>query len=161
MSSPSFAQSVAGDANEIREEKMAADFTRSFGSRATDRAKEGLLLVYSSVPITTFRFCQFKECFLTILWSVAIQIGNTAEIICKPCISCRYTWCSETFVLIKALLLYLKIMSSGWIVEPVRVNGQDCSLVWYITKVCCFEVFWTRTKLPLNWRKLENTSWRR
>ena len=26
-------------------------------------------------------------------------------------------------------------MSSGWIVEPLRVDGQDWSLVWYITKV--------------------------
>ncbi|KAK2550750.1 Kinesin-like protein KIF16B [Acropora cervicornis] len=29
----------------------------------------------------------------------------------------------------------LKIVSSGWIVEPVRIDGQDASLVWYITKV--------------------------
>lgn len=29
-------------------------------------------------------------------------------------------------------------MSSGWIVEPLRVKGQDWSLVWYITKVCMF-----------------------
>lgn len=28
-----------------------------------------------------------------------------------------------------------QIMSSGWIVEPVRVDGQNASLVWYITKV--------------------------
>lgn len=28
-----------------------------------------------------------------------------------------------------------QIMSSGWIVEPLRVDGKDCSLVWYITKV--------------------------
>ncbi|XP_067031980.1 kinesin-like protein KIF16B [Acropora muricata] len=28
-----------------------------------------------------------------------------------------------------------QIMSSGWIVEPVRIDGQDASLVWYITKV--------------------------
>ncbi|KAL9954917.1 hypothetical protein ACROYT_G042503 [Oculina patagonica] len=28
-----------------------------------------------------------------------------------------------------------QIVSSGWIVEPLRVNGQDWSLVWYITKV--------------------------
>lgn len=28
-----------------------------------------------------------------------------------------------------------QIMSSGWIVEPLRVDGQEWSLVWYITKV--------------------------
>ena len=26
-------------------------------------------------------------------------------------------------------------MSSGWIVEPLSVEGQEMSLVWYITKV--------------------------
>lgn len=28
-----------------------------------------------------------------------------------------------------------QIISSGWIVEPIQVDGKDCSLVWYITKV--------------------------
>ncbi|KAJ7365464.1 Kinesin-like protein kif16b [Desmophyllum pertusum] len=32
-------------------------------------------------------------------------------------------------------IIRAQIVSSGWIVEPLRVNGQDCSLVWYITKV--------------------------
>ena len=29
-------------------------------------------------------------------------------------------------------------MSSGWIVEPLRVEGQEMSLVWYITKVISY-----------------------
>ncbi|XP_028395979.1 kinesin-like protein KIF16B isoform X2 [Dendronephthya gigantea] len=28
-----------------------------------------------------------------------------------------------------------KILSSGWVIEPITVKGQACSLVWYLTQV--------------------------
>ena len=37
-------------------------------------------------------------------------------------------------------VLSSQIMSSGWIVEPLRVDGQDFSMVWYITKVFLLEL---------------------
>ncbi|XP_048585705.1 kinesin-like protein KIF16B isoform X2 [Nematostella vectensis] len=32
-------------------------------------------------------------------------------------------------------IIRAQIMSSGWIVEPIEINGRECSMVWYITKV--------------------------